>query len=358
MQGKKKISLLAKILIGVAGVILATFLGILLYANLLYSRMNVETKDDIVLQEETFEKDADTGKLDEVNAEDVEWNDTGSVSESDEVVNILLAGVEAMHDDSGRGRTDSIMIASLCKGDKAFRLTSIMRDTYVQIPGYSDNKINAAYSIGGMPLLVETVEENFDIKLDGYVTVGFDGFEAIIDYLGGINLTISSQEAQYLNTTDYIDNYWNQNLSAGTITMNGDQALGYARVRYVNNGNLSGDFGRTKRHRNIITAIFDKFKGKSLVDMMTELPELMQYVTTDLTRTQCISFLTDFVEISPKCIDNFRIPIDDAYNMTRVNGMSVILPDDLRTNIVALRQFIYGKKYVDKGRHDPHMMNQ
>ncbi|MFA9463694.1 MAG: LCP family protein [Velocimicrobium sp.] len=358
MREHKKITRLSKILIGFVAVIVAILLAVLLYVNFLYGKMNVESPDMVIEQEETFEQEENAKSLTETKVEDITWNDSKTAKKSAEVVNILLAGEEAMHDDPGRGRTDSIMIVSLNKEDSVLRLTSIMRDTYVKIPGHSDNKINAAYGIGGMPLLLETIETNLDIKLDGYILIGFDGFEQLVDYLGGIDITLSSKEAQYLNTTDYIDNYYNKRLTAGTITLNGDQALGYARVRYVSHGALVGDFGRTKRHRDIMQAIFDKFREESLTHLLTVMPDLMTFVTTNLTRTTCVSFLTDFVSVAPNEIETFRVPIDGAYKMTRVNGMSVLLPDDLKTNIMALHQFVFGKTTLAKGKNNPNMMVQ
>lgn len=358
MKEKKKLPLALKIILIVLAVILIAVLGVVLYANDLYGRMNVEKKEDIVLQEETFERTENTDNLEEIAEEQIVFNDADHVKATDDVVNILLAGVEGMHDDEGRGRTDSIMIMSLCKEEKALKLTSILRDSYVQIPGHSNNKINAAYNIGGMPLLVDTIEQNFDIKIDGYIMVGFDGFEAIIDYLGGVKIKISQKEAQYLNTTDYIDNYWNQNLYAGTVLMNGDQALGYARVRYVETGNLYGDFGRTKRHRNIINAIFEKLKKESLVNLLGMMPDLMPYVTTNLTRAQCVTFLTDFGTVRPKVLEMNRIPNDDVCKIGRVNGMSVMIVEDFRKNNKDLKEFIYGKSYLQKGKVNPDIMAQ
>lgn len=346
MPEKKKIPLWLKILLCVMAVLLACGVGIGVYANYLYGKMHIEKPEDVKVQEETFEIDEDNTELEETAAESVTWNDSGKIHEDEKVINLLLAGEEAIGSDADRGRTDCIMIATMNQEKKTLKLTSLLRDLYVQIPGYQDNKLNAAFGIGGMPLLEETVEKNFDISIDGYVLVDFEDFEKLIDYLGGVEVELSSAEATYLNTTNYIGDYWNHNLYAGTVNMNGDQALGYARVRYVNNGNLSGDFGRTKRQRDILDAIFQKVKSKNAAELVALLPVLMDCVTTNLTRTQCVSYITDFVNLGADELDTMQIPVDDGYKLTRIRGMSVLLPEDLKKNNDALREFIFGKTAV------------
>ncbi|MEG1741642.1 MAG: LCP family protein [Acetivibrio sp.] len=353
MNKKKKVPLWGKILIGILIALAATAAGLIFYVNYLYGQMNIENQEQIIEQEETFDREENKKNLEEDTAL---WNDSAVAQKKEQVINILIAGEEAMHSDAGRGRTDSIMIVTLNKKEKTLKVTSIMRDSYVQIPGHSANKINAAYGMGGMPLLKETVEENFDLKLDGYILVGFDGFEQIVDSLGGVKIPISKEEAEYLNRTDYIDNKWNQNLYAGILNLNGDQALGYARVRYVNNGAQNGDFGRTERHREILMAIFDKLKDKNLAELLVIFPDMLKLVTTNLTRTQCIAYLTDFVSIHPKEMETFRIPTDEGYKLSRANGMSVVMFQNLNRNNADLHDFIFGKKYVDKGKHNPNMM--
>ena len=216
-----------------------------------------------------------------------------------------------------------------------------MRDLYVQIPGYRDNKLNAAYHNGGMPLLQDTIEKNFDLKLDGYILVDFKAFEKIIDKLGGVQIRISQKEAYYLNRTNYITHAWNRNLYAGTVTLNGDQALGYARVRHVSNGSESGDFGRTQRHRILLSAVYNKIIQKPLTEMLAFLPEVLKLVTTNITKEQCIEYVTSLFEIEQAELEMLRLPTEGAYKLTTVRGMSVVLPQNLQKNIIALHDFIY-----------------
>ena len=108
-------------------------------------------------------QDENTAGLEEVNPDDIVWQDRVLARHEEDIINILLVGEEAINDGGNRGRTDSIMIATINVKEKSLKLTSIMRDLYLQIPGYSDNKINAAYHIGGMELLVNAINENFDM---------------------------------------------------------------------------------------------------------------------------------------------------------------------------------------------------
>lgn len=339
----RKVPLWFKVSTIVFAVILLVGVGSLLWLNSLYGNMNYEDGTEVKQEAEIFEQDEDAIDLEEVDPNAVKWDETTDGARKDEnVINILLVGEESINDGDSRGRTDSIMIATINKKEKAIKLTSVMRDTYVQIPGYSDNKLNAAYHSGGMPLLVDTIKRNFDVEVDGYVLVDFDGFETIIDKLGGVEVELSNTEANYLNRTNYISNPANRNVSAGKRTLNGNQALGYARVRYVPNGNLSDDFGRTSRQREVLNAIFEKYKSKSAIELIAMLPDMLQLVTTNIQKDEFMNYITTVVTLGPSELETFRLPIDEGYKNTRIRGMSVLLPDDLQSNIDALHKFVFG----------------
>lgn len=338
---RKILPLWLKVLLGVLTGILIMVAGISAYVDYLYGRMNFEREEDVIKKDETFEieEDEDASGLEEINPDEISWNETDSVRKEENVINILIAGEEGINDD--RGRTDAILIGTLNLNSNSIKLTSIMRDTYVQIPGYSDNKLNAAYHNGGMPLMVQTIEENFDLKIDGYILVDFDAFESVIDRIGGVTIPISQTEANYLNRTNYISNPYNRNLYAGNVTLNGNQALGYARVRYVPNGNQSGDFGRTQRHRILLEAIYEKMISKSLTELLGLLPEMLSMVTTNMTRTQCVEYVTALVNMGGAKLETMRLPVDGAYKITSIRKMSVVLPENLTQNVIALHDFVF-----------------
>lgn len=320
--------------------LLGLILVIGLVVNAMMDRVIVEFDDERM--EEQFEEDENTDNLVEVKPEDIILENTENMKYNEDVVNILLVGEEAIGMGSSRGRTDSIMIASVNFKNGELKLISLMRDMYVQIPGYKDNKLNAAYGSGGIPLLEETIELNFGIQIDGSVLVNFDGFQTIIDSLGGVELSLTSDEAYYLNTTNYISDPNNRNVKAGKQTLNGNQALGYMRIRYVRTAEgKADDFGRTSRQRTLLMAIFEKYKSASLTDLLTMVNNLLPYVQTDISKTDIIDYATNLVTMGMGELETMRIPEDDMYDPVYVREMSVLVPH-LPETVASLHDFIYG----------------
>lgn len=332
-----------KILSIVFSVVMVVSIGGMYAVSHYLDRINYTDWSNTEKLSEEFDQD-DIDGLDVVDPNSISLISGGSLRTDQDVINILLVGEEAMFDGGSRGRTDSMMIATINVKQKALKLTSIMRDLYVAIPGYSDNKLNAAYHNGGMPLLKQTIEENFDIELDGSVLVNFAGFEEIINRLGGVEITLTANEAAYLNRTNYISNPIYRNVRAGTQTLNGNQALGYSRVRYVRTETESDDFGRTSRQRTVLNAIFDKYKSKSLPELVTILYDILPLVTTDINKSTIMDYLTTVVTLGTTELETMRIPIDNAFSNSSVRGMSVLLPNSLQDNIDALHTFIFGSE--------------
>ena len=263
----------------------------------------------------------------------------------DGVYNILLVGVEAIGNSSvASGRTDSIMIATINTKQKTLGLTSIMRDSYVTIPGYYDTKINAAFGHGGIELLYETIAYNYNLRLDGSAIVSFKTFQKIIDELGGIDIEITPAEAQYLNTTNYVSKKSNRTLKPGMNHMNGNQALGYARVRY--RATLDGsvdDFGRTSRHRRVMGAIFKEVKKSNPITLVKLLDTVFSQVQTDIKKSNASSYLAEVMELSLDGVplDNLRLPIDGSYQGVKINRQAVVTFDSAM-NKEALANFVFG----------------
>ena len=227
-----------------------------------------------------------------------------------------------------------------------------MRDLYVQIPGYQDNKLNSAYGSGGIPLLEETIELNLDIEIDGSVLVNFEGFESIIDSLGGVELSLTADEAYYLNHTNYVSNPSYRTLREGTQILNGNQALGYMRIRYVRTAdNVADDFGRTSRQRALLNAIFETYKTKSLPDLLLVINQLLPYVQTDISKTDIISYATSLVTMGMGELETMQIPQNNMYDPLYVRGMAVLVPH-LPENVAALQEFIYGSEEEEEPEED------
>jgi len=294
-------------------------------------------EDDVIANPEDY-------KEEDIADSDVDWNMEHALNggrAEDGVINILLLGEEAIESGGGRGRTDLMIIATLNTNTKAVKLTSLMRDLLVQIPGFKDNKLNAAYEIGGVPLLYDTIELNLDIKLDGYALVGFSKFEAIINKLGGVNIALTEYEAEYLRTTNYIADPTNRDVVAGTNLLNGGQALGYCRIRYVaTKDQQMDDYGRTSRQRVLLNAIFEKYKSKSLPELVLLLNDILPLVTTDISKEEFEQYLRAGVNMGLTDIKNLRIPVKNSYDEGFVRKMAVLIPD-LQANIDAFHRFVF-----------------
>lgn len=313
--------------------------------NYAYSKMNYDEGINVEIQEVEDDVVEDLSQIPaHVTETPVQWEKQSQdeVRQENEVINILLLGEEALGSGGGRGRTDMMMIATMNTKEKTFKLTSLMRDMLVQIPDYKDNKLNTAYEIGGIQLLYKTMEVNFDLKVDGYVLVGFDDFEDIINKLGGVEITLTPEEARYLNNTNYITKPEYRNVRAGTQILNGNQALGYCRVRYVSTSDKQlNDFGRTSRQRAVLNAIFNQYKTKSLPELALILNDILPFITTDIKKDQFESYLKTAMSMGLSEVQNMRIPADNTFEEGYVRKMSVLIPD-LQENTRILHEFIFG----------------
>lgn len=219
-----------------------------------------------------------------------------SVSENKNLAeyrNIAIFGVDSRADDYGKGnRSDCIIIASINNKTHDVKLISVYRDTYVQIEGHGLDKITHAYSYGEAPLALKTLNENLDLNIKEFVTVNFDSVSDAVDALGGIKMDITSAEVQYIN--GYIDETAKVTgkaakhiTSAGTYTLDGVQAVAYSRIRYT----AGGDYKRTERMRDVITAMIAKLKTKSVSEINRIADLILPKVYTNLSTTDLISMV-------------------------------------------------------------------
>ena len=376
---KKKLNIFIKVLIVLLVIILAggSFLvftrpGRKIMSNLAvewaYWRMGKNAKTD-----DKPAKNASGSAVETKEEEEEEGLKVGEITENidlskmsatfrnalheDGVYNILLLGVEAIGNNStASGRTDSIMIATLNTKQKTLGLTSIMRDSYVTIPGFYNTRINAAFNHGGVPLMYETIAYNYGLRLDGSIIVSFKTFQKIIDDLGGVDIEITPGEAQYLNTTNYISKKSNRTLKPGMNHMNGNQALGYSRVRKV--ATLDGsnnDQGRTSRHRRVMAAIFKEVKKSNPITLVKLLDTVFSQVQTDIKKSNASSYLAEVMELSLDGVplDTFRLPAEGTYQGAIINGAAVVT-FDIPKNKDELANFVFGshKKPVTESAID------
>lgn len=306
------------------------------FTNVAYAEKDIDYIDEEDIESDAEEIDLKTVKLP---------NYEGEGRKEEGVYNILVLGEEAIGQGAGRGRTDVIVIATINTNTKSLKLTSLMRDTLVKIPGYKENKLNVVYELGGIDLLYKTLAKNFDIHLDGSVLVNFKNFEKIIDELGGLDITLTAAEAKYLRTTNYISNPEYRNVVEGKQHMNGNQVLGYARIRKraAITGN-NNDYGRTDRHRIILNGIFEKCKSKDKVELASMMLKFLPMLTTDIDAEGFRALLDAYLDTGATSIEQMRIPANDTFkDNIKVRGMSVLIPDyEANTNI--LHDFIFGSE--------------
>ncbi|NLJ97533.1 MAG: hypothetical protein GX321_10325 [Clostridiales bacterium] len=264
------------------------------------------------------------------------------VVHEDYVVNYLIFGIEKI---GGAKNTDAMLIVSLNTKDGKIKLTSLLRDSYVEIPGHKANKLNSAYSRGGVELLIDTIEKNYMIPISGYASVDFKAFESLVDLLGGVTIELGKDEAEYLNKTNYISEKSNRNVVAGKNKLNGNQVMGYVRVRKVKTlGGANYDYGRVVRQQRALTAMFDSLmSSKNIFKILSITKEGLGYVTTDLNQPQIENMLELVVENKMTTLDSFRIPVDGAYEAPKkYNGVGYPIILDWETNLIELYKFIYG----------------
>lgn len=311
----------------VLAVVLAVLLGLTVYAQRLLNRINYidpadqetmspeEVSEYLATEEQNYDPNAPT-----ITDDQIDWGETDTlIGDEEHIVNILLIGQDARPGEK-RTRSDVMILVTFNTEKNTITMTSFLRDLYVQIPGYGNNRLNAAYAWGGMALLNETLEVNFGIVVDGNVEVNFEQFAGIIDLLGGVDLELRNDEANLIN----------QNLGYGTLTggmqhLDGEQALNYARIRSLD---ANGDFSRTNRQRKVLTAIFEKFKNSDLSTLLGLLEEVLPMITTDMTQSEIISYATTlFPMLAGNEIISQRVPADGAFSNRNINGMSVLVAD-------------------------------
>lgn len=252
--------------------------------------------------------------------------------EKDDLIHLLLVGRDESQDDVSR--SDSMILCSFQPETNRIVLTSFLRDLYVPIPGREENRINAAYACGGLALLKQTVEKNFDLEINGCIDVDFSQFSQIIDILGGVTLELRQDEADAINARVEGD------LAEGIHLLSGEQALAYSRIRNLDS---DGDFSRTGRQRKLLTSLLDSYRNANLLTILSLLTQALPMISTDLENRQVIAlagklypFLHDPVVVSQ------RLPADGTYHYRRIRGMEVLTAD-----MEQLRQQLHQSLYPE-----------
>lgn len=260
----------------------------------------------------------------------------------DAIKNILIMGVDD-YQKNDVGRSDSMMLVSVDTRHKKLKTTSFLRDLYVDIPGCSEkNRINVAYSIGGAPLTVQTIESDFGIDIDNYVLVGYSSFANIINRLGGVTITVTQGEADLVNR--WSGEPKNKYISAGTQLLTGKQALYYSRIRAI-----GSDFARTERQRKVFSSVIEKFKNSDLGTIDATLSDVLKLVTTNMSKSKVVDMAANSLTYMKYPISQNRIPADNTWSSAKVTIGGVegndVIDADMEKNSLIAAKFIYEDDY-------------
>ncbi len=229
------------------------------------------------------------------------------------VTNILLLGVDGNAESSSR--SDSMILVSVDYKHAKIKLTSFLRDSWVEIPSKGKKaKLNAACSYGGPQLVTDTIEYNFGVDIDHFVMVDFDMFTNIIDSLGGVDVEVTKKEADFINRTT------RQNVDYGEkVHLNGEEALVYCRIR-----KLDSDYMRTYRQRKVITALINQAKNAGISKLIETMRDVFPLIQTDMSPAEitALAYKAGFGMIAFD-IEQNRVPIDDHMTPKTINGQWV-----------------------------------
>ncbi len=271
----------------------------------------IDEQEELVFDEQTNADEDIRANL----SDDVLWYD-------DRILNILLAGVDygdeekVMFEGAYLPRSDSMILLSINTIDNVINMVSLSRAVYVAIPEHGNKRLNTAHAYGGASLLVETIEQNYKIRIDKYVTVDISGLEQIVDILDGVSISMTAQEARMILGKS----------SAGTYKLDGEEAVAYARLR-----SIDSDRNRTGRQRAVLNAIAAKLRGASVTTLLDLLDDVLPLVTTNFTKAELLSQAASAPKYLSMSVKEDIIP-HNATSLTMRDGKEVLILNWAETN--------------------------
>ena len=260
------------------------------------------------------------------------------------IMTMALFGVDTREDGESGTRSDAMMIMSVDPKRSSIKLISLMRDSYVDVPGHGKTKLCHAYgyeSDGGPQLVLDTINKNYDMDITEYMTVDFGQMASIIDAVGGVTITLTKDEVK--ETNKFIDEYcWSNNMptqrieGSGEQQLNGIQAMTYGRIR---KGNTGGDWMRTERQSMVLNQVFEKATHNPIT-MLKFLEGLMPNITSSMSKSDFWYMGLKTILHGMPTMDHIRLPLDDEWEYGYSSGMSVIkFSDDVLTE--HLHEYIF-----------------
>ncbi len=357
-SSKGKIAILTAEIIVILGLILTiTFLLIpnakAMLADTWLGKMFIKT----IFSEDTYNKILDK----DFDRTDTGINDDLDAMFLDGYLNIALFGLDSRFGELDAGvQSDTIIIVSIDKESKQMKMSSIYRDTYLRRANLDGSstfaKINSAYTVGGAQAAVKTLNSNLDLNIKDYVTVNFNGIATIIDKLGGIDITITADEASYINgylvETREVTGLDSPDVAvqSGPVHLNGLQATAYCRIRavriYLEDGtSLNDDFGRTARQRLILSKMVEKAKSAGKTEVLAMAEEIFESESdiflTSLPYDEVIDLIPLLLTFTMG--ESKAFPAKYADYSAPVYGSS-LLPDDLASMVIDLHEFLFDVK--------------
>ena len=272
-------------------------------------------------------------------------NNDSEFKEVEGITNVLLIGVDARDLDEPC-RSDSMIIATLDNNNKKVKLTSLFRDTLVDIPGHGEAKLNAAYMLGGPELLMKTVKETYNVNIDKYIIINFWGFETIVDYIGGIEVDVKDYQLEELNK--YIGESTGGNdcpvEKTGIQTLNGKQALSYARIRY----NVGDEYERTDRQREVIFKVIEKLQNTKPSKYLGIMNTMLEYIKTNIDPLEALNMAYTIYKFPSLDVEQLQIPLVALSETRNYKELGSVFLMDRLQNASILYNFIYENKYPNE----------
>ena len=272
-------------------------------------------------------------------------NNDSEFKEVEGITNVLLIGVDARDLDEPC-RSDSMIIATLDNNNKKVKLTSLFRDTLVDIPGHGEAKLNSAYMLGGPELLMKTVKEKYNVSIDKYIIINFWGFETIVDYIGGIEVDVKDYQLEELNK--YIGESTGGNdcpvEKTGIQTLNGKQALSYARIRY----NVGDEYERTDRQREVIFKVIEKLQNTKPSKYLGVMNTMLEYIKTNIDPLEALNMAYTIYKFPSLDVEQLQIPLVALSETRNYKELGSVFLMDRLQNASILYNFIYENKYPNE----------
>lgn len=286
-------------------------------------------------------------KDESVNSQEKE-DETVQGTEVEGITNILLVGTDGANVERSN-RSDSVMLVTIDNNNKDIKISSIARDTYVDIPGHSTEKLTHAYAYGGIDLLKQVFEVNFDIKVDKYIAVNFVSFMDIMDELGGVEVNVEEKDVKEVNK--YIDAcydyYYDRKdevekqyiTEAGKQRLNGYQALAFSRIRYTDSA-----YARDNRHREVAESVYKEFLNSGSKEYKRAAEIIIENTKTNISPMEMINLGFTALKINDKEIEQFQFPLAEYRNghiISKKKGW--VIEWEKEPNLNAWHSFIYGE---------------